>query len=193
MEQLIELDRELFIFLNSMGNETWDGFWLFMTNKWSSIPLYALLLLLSVKELGKKRLLVMLILVALLITATDQLANLFKYGVERLRPCHDIALEAQMRLVKSYCGGMYGYFSAHAANSFAVATFFSLLLRRSAAWLPGLLLVWALIVAYSRIYIGVHFPLDVITGMSIGMLLGWLFYRLFRLISVRFQISEEVS
>ncbi len=186
MNKLIELDKEVFLFLNNLGSPTWDTFWLTLTNKWASIPLYLLLLYFAYQKLTKKQLLYLLLFVALLITATDQLANFFKYGVARLRPCHDETLQGLVRLVKESCGGRFGYFSAHAANSFAVATFFSILFKKQYSWLPFLLIVWALSVAYSRIYIGVHFPLDVITGISFGMLLGWLFsyllYKLYRVI-----------
>ncbi|MCL6265288.1 phosphatase PAP2 family protein [Flagellimonas myxillae] len=178
LEELVRLDQELFLFLNSLGTETWDGFWMFMTKTRNSIPLYALLLYLVIKNFGAKKTLVVLVAVALLITCTDQLSNFFKYGIGRLRPCHDPEVSGVMRLVKSYCGGKFSYFSAHAANSFAPATFFALLFKGKVRLIGWVLLVWACIVAYSRIYIGVHFPLDVLTGASIGAFFGWVFYKL---------------
>lgn len=180
LDKLIEGDKHLFLLLNNLGTETWDAFWLFMSNKWASIPLYLFLLFLSFRSFGWKRTLLILLSVAIMITVTDQLANLFKYGVKRLRPCHDTAIFDQMRLVKSYCGGKYGYFSAHAANSFALATFFAVLFHSKYRLITALLLIWGILVSYSRIYIGVHFPLDVATGISVGMLAGWLFSEIFR-------------
>ena len=179
LEELIQLDKDVFIFLNGLGTSTWDSFWLFITNKRSSIPLYLLLLIFSYRNLGLKKTLILLVTIGLLITVTDQLANFFKYGVQRLRPCHDADVNGLMRLVKSYCGGEFGYFSAHAGNSFAIATFFTLLLKSKVKFIGFFLIIWALIVGYSRIYIGVHFPLDVITGIGIGTLFGWLFTRLY--------------
>ncbi|RNC89541.1 MAG: phosphatase PAP2 family protein [Allomuricauda sp.] len=178
IETLVEWDRELFLFLNGLGTETWDSFWLFTTRSKNSIPLYAVLLFLTYRYLGLKKTLVVIVAIALLITATDQLSNFFKYGIRRLRPCHDSDISGIMRLVKSYCGGKFAYFSAHAANSFAVASFFSLLFIKKYRVLVILLMVWACLVAYSRIYIGVHFPLDVLTGMLVGSFFGWLFFRL---------------
>lgn len=178
LEELIQQDKEIFLFLNGLGTVTWDGFWLFITNKFSAIPLYALLLFLTFKHLGAKKTIVVLISVALLITATDQLANFFKYGVQRLRPCHDIDVNTVARLVKKSCGGKYGYFSAHASNAMALALFFSILLGSKIKYITSFLLVWALLVGYSRIYIGVHFPMDVLTGIVIGMVFGWLFAKL---------------
>lgn len=185
IDQLVQYDKELFLFLNNLGTESWDSFWMFMTNKLSSIPLYLFLLIICVKKLGVKPTLLIIIIVALMIAATDQLANAFKYGFERLRPCHDESIFNKMRLVKPYCGGKFGYFSAHAANSFAMATLFSLLFKKYFNWIPFLLLFWALLVAYSRIYIGVHFPLDVITGICIGLLFGWMFFALYRILKGR--------
>ncbi len=179
LEELLHIDQEAFLFLNNLGSPAWDGFWLFTTGKWSSLPLYLLLLLLSARSLGWKKTLLLLAAVALLITVCDQLSNFFKMGVGRLRPCYDPDLHGLFRLVKSSCGGRYGYFSAHAANTFAVAIFFSHLLRTGFRLMPWLLILWAGLVSYSRIYIGVHFPLDVVSGALVGTFMGWLFYRLY--------------
>ncbi|MBO0322039.1 phosphatase PAP2 family protein [Muricauda sp. CAU 1633] len=178
LEQLLQHDTDLFLFLNGLGTPTWDGFWMFMTNTKSSFPLYVLLLYLSYKNFGWKRTGIILVSVALMITCTDQLSNFFKYGIGRLRPCHDPEVSSVMRLVKSYCGGQYGYFSAHAANSFGPAIFFSILFRGKVRFIGIIMILWACIVAYSRIYIGVHYPLDVLTGALVGTLFGWLFVKL---------------
>ena len=118
--------------------------------------------------------------VALMILVTDQGTNLFKNGFERLRPCHDPSLREMLMLVKSTCGGLYGYFSGHASNSFALAVFFSSIFRVKYNSLPFLLLFVAFLVAYSRIYIGVHYPLDVVSGMAFGSLVGLVFYFIWR-------------
>ena len=188
LDHLLHLDRELFLFLNNLGTDTWDGFWLTVTNKWTSIPIYLLLLILSYRHLGIKKTLLVLVSVALLITCTDQLANFFKYGVGRLRPCYEEELLDKMRLVKAYCGGRFAFFSAHAANSFAIASFFVCLLKARFKLLPILILFWALLVAYSRIYIGVHYPIDVITGLLVGGLFGWVFYKLYIFAMQKFSV-----
>lgn len=187
-EELIKLDRELFLFLNQLGTEGWDPFWLLLTNKWTSIPLYVFLLILTYVHYGWKKTLILLVAIALLITCTDQLANFFKYGVKRLRPCHDPDLAEQLRLVKVSCGGKFGYFSAHAANSLAIALFFIVLFNKHFPYLKYLLLLWALLVAYSRIYIGVHFPLDILTGLTIGALFGWTFANLYNFAIHKFRL-----
>ena len=176
IEELVKYDTELFLFLNKLGNTSWDGFWRIVTEKWSSIPIYAVLLYLIYKHYGLKGTLIILVSVALMITATDQLSNLFKHGIKRPRPCQVESLRETMRYVAERCG-RYGYFSAHAASSMAAAVFLGLSLKKWYVYLPFLLLFWSAVVAYSRIYLGVHYPLDIITGMLIGSLLGWGFYK----------------
>ena len=107
---MIQLDEQLFLFLNSLGSSTWDGFWLFMTNKYNMIPLYLFLLIYSFKHIGWKKGLWFVFTIALLISCTDQTTNLFKDGFERLRPCHDPDIAPLMRLMKNSCGGLYGFF-----------------------------------------------------------------------------------
>ena len=179
LQDLLNLDQELFLYLNGLGNPAWDNFWQFISSKFSAIPLYLFLLILSYRKFGLKRTVILVISVAILITVSDQVSNLFKYGTARLRPCHDPTISAVMRLVKSYCGGKYGYFSAHAANSFALAAFFGIILKSEIKGILFFLTLWAALVAYSRVYIGVHFPLDILTGAILGFFLGGLFAKLF--------------
>jgi len=179
LEELLHLDKDVFLFLNGLGTASWDDFWQFISNKFSAIPFYIFLLIISYRKYGFKSTLVLLVSVGLLITVSDQLSNFFKYGLGRLRPCHDADVVATMRLVKSYCGGRYGYFSAHASNAFAIAVFFGALLKSEMKYAPFFFLLWAALVAYSRVYIGVHFPLDILTGGFIGTFLGWLFVKLY--------------
>lgn len=176
IDSLINGDIELLIYLNNLGTTQWDGVWLLISNKYSAIPLYLLLLYFTFKQFGSKKTLVVLLFVVLLIAFSDQTSNLFKYGFKRLRPCHDENIINLIRLVGNRCGGLYGYFSAHAANSVAIAVFFGLLLRSKLRFLFPILILWALLVSYSRIYLGVHFPLDVVTGMLIGLIYASLFY-----------------
>ena len=187
MEELIQLDKNLFLYLNSLGTTTWDGFWMFVTGKWNSIPLYALLVYLLYKKTGVKATLITVFVVGLMIAGTDQLANLFKKVLFlRPRPCHDEVVYEAMRLVKSYCGGKYGYFSAHAASSMALAVFLGKILKTHFKYSSVLLLIWAVLVGYSRIYIGVHYPGDVLTGMFFGVLIALLLYKLQQYLVFRF-------
>jgi len=186
MEELIQLDKQLFQYLNSLGSTTWDGFWMFITGKWNSVPLYILLVYLLFKKTNIKITVITVLMVAFMITLTDQLANVFKDGFMRLRPCYDIDFFEVMRRVKPSCGGRYGYFSAHAASSMALAVFLGKVLKPHFKYVGSLLVTWAVIVGYSRIYIGVHYPGDVLTGVFFGVVIALLMYRLQQYLIYRF-------
>jgi undecaprenyl-diphosphatase len=185
LEQLLQYDKELFLFFNNLGSETWDSIWLIITHKLTFAPLYAFLLFLLYKNLGLKRVLLLVIIIALMITFTDQITNVFKHSFKRLRPCGTEGVKDQMRFIADYCG-RYGFFSGHSSNSMAAAVLGGLLLRPYYKNLIFILLFWSATVAYSRIYVGVHFPLDIICGMTFGALSGFGFYKLGSYLMKRF-------
>lgn len=185
IEQLLEYDTELFIFLNNLGSETWDGLWLVITNKLSFIPLYALLLFLLYKKFGLKALLIFLVLIALMITFTDQITNVFKRTYMRSRPCGVDEIADSIRFIAVRCG-KYGFFSGHSSNTMAAAVFTGLMLKPYYKNLIFIMLFWSATVAYSRIYVGVHYPIDIVCGMAFGAFSGFLFYKLTKYILNRF-------
>jgi undecaprenyl-diphosphatase len=189
IEQLIEYDRELFLYLNGLGSTTWDGFWMFYTTKFNWIPFYGLLGYLMYRRLNSKMFVLTLVVIALMITFTDQITNVFKHGFERFRPCHQDGVAEYMRLVKDHCGGRFGYFSGHASNSMSLAFFIGLKLRAKYKFMLPFMVVWAMVMAYSRIYVGVHYPLDVLSGMLFGACSGFLFYRLDKYLQMRFRLT----
>ncbi|WP_179345652.1 phosphatase PAP2 family protein [Winogradskyella ursingii] len=190
IEQLIELDQELFLYLNGLGNTYWDAFWLTYTAKIHWIPLYATLAYLIYRRLGTKMVVLTLITAILMVSFTDQITNLFKHGLERLRPCHEAGVAEVMRLVKDGCGGRYGYFSGHSSNSMGVAVIVGLILKNKYKYLLPMLIVWSILMGYSRIYIGVHYPLDVVSGLTFGAISGFGFYKLDKYLQSRFTLNE---
>lgn len=173
LDYLINLDTQLFIFLNNLGTDFWDPFWLRMSEIGIWIPLYLVLLGLVYYLFHWKTALLITGFIALNVIATDQgSVRLFKNQFERLRPCHVEELQDQIRLVKGSCGGQYGFVSSHASNTFGLAFFLGLLFRKKWPWLYYALLIWASLVAYSRVYLGVHYPGDILFGAIYGTLCG---------------------
>jgi len=185
LDKITQLDTKLLIYLNNLGTENWDGFWLQFTEKITHLPLMLVLAYLLFKTLGTKRFLISLFVIALMITVTDQLTNLAKFSFERPRPCRVPELKGIIRYIAKNCG-RYGYFSGHSSNSMAIAFFLSLNLKNNYKFIFPPLVFWAFCMGYSRIYIGVHYPADLLTGYTVGAITGSLFYLLFKKLSQKY-------
>ena len=183
LEKILSLDTELFVYLNGLGSETYDGFWLLITKQINWLPLFLLLLYLIFKKLGTKQTLYLFLFVAVLLVLTDQIANVFKNGVQRLRPCNNPEINSFIRIVQSRTS--FGFFSGHATSSMGVATFLYLIFKKDFKYF-WLLFLWPLIFAYSRIYLGLHYPLDIISGYLCGAILGFLMFKLYQMTQKRY-------
>lgn len=177
LEKIQELDTNLLVYLNSLGSETYDKFWLIITSQLNWTPVFLLMFYLIYRKIGGKQTLYLLLFVAVLIAFTDQVTNLFKNNFQRLRPCNNPEINTIIRVVQSRKS--YSFFSGHAANTMAVATFLFLVLRRRFKYL-GFLFLWPLIFAYSRIYLGLHYPGDILTGYFFGALFGFLMFKIYQ-------------
>lgn len=179
MEKIIELDREIFLELNSsFRNPFLDQLMMFLTTTYAWIPLHLFLLYLMIRNLKKQTWLVLLA-VALTILLADQItSSIMKPFFERLRPSHEPSLAEKIFLVNKYRGGRFGFASSHAANTFGIATLMWFVLKMYRPWI-GLLFLWAVFVGYTRIYLGVHYPGDILAGFLVGFLCALLSYYLF--------------
>lgn len=174
MKTLNEWDTQLFLFLNGHHNTFFDFVMYWASNKWIWIPFYFLLLMIIVR-LYKKRSWIVCVFIGALITISDQVSSgVIKPLVARLRPSHNPDLLELIHLSKAGPGGMYGFVSGHATNCFALFIFLSLILNAKLKWPKYVLLIWALLVSYSRVYVGVHYPGDVLGGAILGSLIGYL-------------------
>ena len=176
LDQILEFDRSLFLYLNNLGSPSWDGFWMVVTNKLTFVPLYLFLIYLMAKRLTVKAVVILVLTIAGMILFTDQITNLFKFTFERFRPC---AQEGVLEYIRQgECWG-YGFFSGHSSNSMATAIFTGLMLRPVYKKVIYYMIVWSVVVAYSRIYLGLHYPLDILCGLTFGAFAGYLFYSIF--------------
>lgn len=175
LDRIKQIDTELLIFLNNLGNKSWDPLWVSITDKFTFLPLFILIIFFLFKKNGTKRLLVILLFISVLILFTDQFTNVVKDFTQRLRPCRLDELQGLLRDIDIRCG-KYGFFSAHAANSISVTIFIINCVDESVKkFLKPVLILWVMIFSYSRIYLGVHYPLDTIFGLSFGIFSGFLF------------------
>tara|TARA_R110002073_G_scaffold40547_1_gene114894 strand:- start:98473 stop:99069 length:597 start_codon:yes stop_codon:yes gene_type:complete len=174
LEKLKSIDVEIFLFLNGMHNDFFDVIMYWTSDKLFWIPFYICLLLIIFK-IYKNKSISILIGIGLLITLCDQTAShLIKNTVKRLRPSHEPSLVNLIHLSDAGPGGNYGFVSSHAANAFGLATFLIILLPKKYNWLKWTLLFWAVLVSYSRIYNGVHYPSDVVVAAIIGIIYAFL-------------------
>ena len=188
LDKILELDTDVFLLLNGLHNPFFDFVMYWLSDKFIWIPFYAFIIYILFREY-KKRAGYILIAITILITICDQIASGFlKPFFKRLRPSHEESLKAVIHLSEAGPGGKYGFVSSHAANVFGLAVFLMLLLPSKYNALKIVLLFWAILVSYSRIYNGVHYPLDIIGGIIVGTLSGFLVNYLYSKASVRFQV-----
>ncbi len=168
---LNNIDTQIFLYLNGLHNSVLDFIMYWVSNKAIWAPLYAFLVFFLIKKY-KTNSLWILLSVALLITASDQISVFIKNLVERPRPCHNEQIAPMVHLVKNHCGGAFGFLSSHASNSFALAVFLIPFLKGKIRYFTPVALSWAGIISYSRVYLGVHYPGDIVAGALLGTLLG---------------------
>lgn len=183
LQLLNQWDTDLLLAINGWHNGYWDTFMYAFSGKWVWVPMYAALLYVLARNLPWRTTLWCLVGVALCITFADQVgASLIRPWAERLRPANpENPVSDLVHIVNGYRGGRYGFPSCHAANTFGLAFYLMLVVRRKA--LTGLLVAWALVTCYSRAYLGVHYPGDLLAGALLGLAGAALCYTLFRLVA----------
>ena len=178
-EKIIQFDRELLVYLNNLGSTPFDYFWVLATHQKNWAPLFLIMLLVIFYKKGLKNTLIIVLFISLIVFAGDQMANLVKNTVQRLRPCNDLDIKNTIRILHNT--PTFSYFSGHATNSMSTTLFIFLIMKRYYKYL-FLIFLWPLIFAYSRIYVGVHFPLDILSGYLFGAFLGFTFYKIYQFV-----------
>ena len=175
---IIEWDRELLVNINSLNAPFWDNIMWWISDRFVWIPLYLSIVFFLFKIKGRDAMIAALA-VGLCILIADQVASGFcKPFFERLRPTHDPQLKDILHIVNDYRSSLYGFCSSHASNTFGIATLTCLLFRNK--WYATLIFSWAVLNSYSRMYLGVHFPLDIVCGALVGVAAGYISYYLYK-------------
>jgi undecaprenyl-diphosphatase len=173
IELLNEIDTEVFFFLNGIHSAFFDVWMYRITDKTFWIPLYGFIIIIVAIKYKKEAFWIILGGIICIALSDMVVSGIMKPFFERLRPSRDPALVDLVHTVNNYYGGKYSFASGHAATSFSMATFFWLTTRNKLKWI-GLLFLWAVLFSYSRIYLGVHYPGDIIVGATIGSIIAWL-------------------
>ena len=187
MDFFTDIDSQLFLFLNGLHADWLDPIMIAITQMWVWLPIYLFLIYLTVKQYGKRCWLLFLA-VGLVVLCSDQLSShVCKPVFQRLRPCYNVDFQDLIYLPKGMAGGHYGFVSSHAANTFAIGTFLTAALRKNTKWIGWLLFMWAFLSSYSRIYIGYHYPGDILCGAVLGILIGLIIWKLFQILEKRLE------
>lgn len=190
MNSLSNIDSDLFLFLNGLHVAWMDKVMLLVTDMLVWMPFYFLLIYWTVKQFGKRCWWVFLA-VGVVVLCSDQLSShVFKPFFQRLRPCFNEDFEGMLHLPKGLAGGRFGFTSSHAANTFAIATFLTPALQKFRPWPAILLFFWAFLSSYSRIYIGFHYPGDIVCGAILGSIVGIVLWKVFQRVQKKVWKSE---
>ena len=192
IQQLIEWDKQLLLALNGSDSIYCDHFMRTHTGLLVWVPFFIALLYVIIKNNKWKEALLIVVMVGLTVLLADRISSgIFKPLFHRFRPTHDPSIMDLVDVVNNYRGGKYGFISSHAANSIGIATFLSLVFRRKV--MAFALFFWAIMHSYTRIYLGVHFPGDILCGAIVGALIGWGVYALYRFLCCRYWSESRVQ
>jgi undecaprenyl-diphosphatase len=183
IDKILSIDTELLIFLNGLGSARYDSLWSIITQQLNWTPVFLILLYIIYKKLGAKQTLYLLLAIAVLVAFTDQVTNLFKNGFQRLRPCSNPEINTIIRVVQSRTS--FSFFSGHASNSMAVTVFIYSVMRSQYKYMY-LLFLWPLIFAYSRIYLGLHYPIDILSGYLFGIFSGYSVFKIYQIVQKKY-------
>ena len=179
IDKIIQFDKSLFLYLNSLGSDFWDPVWIFISNKYLMVLIITYAFIRCISKYDKKYFLLTLLTLLICVSITNELSDIFKNYFMRLRPCWDPEISLLSRYVNQ--GGKFGFFSAHASNSSVVVFFLYLRFPETDLRVKLILILWLFLVCYSRIYLGKHYPIDVVFGSLIGYMIaivGFKFYNI---------------
>jgi undecaprenyl-diphosphatase len=191
-ENLELIDRQLFLMINKCHAPILDNVMFYISKVWVFFPLFFMWLYLVFKKIGTKKIAILIGFLVLLVSLTDQTSNQIKHAVKRYRPTHNLEIQNQIHTVNDYKGGKYGFFSGHATNTFGIAMLLFLLFNKKSKVFRFSFFLWAALISYSRIYLGVHYPSDIFIGAIVGLFWGFMIYQFIQY-TFKKQFNEIIS
>lgn len=187
-ENLIEKDQQLLIYLNNLGTDFLDPIFMYITHQINWWPFFLIIIFLLLKKISLKQFGLLVLILTVFFVFTDQMTNLVKYSVDRLRPVNDPLIEPYLRVLRK--ANSPSFFSGHASNSSGSILIIFLIMKRyyKYAWL---IFFFPLIFAYTRIYLALHYPLDILCGYIFGLSSGFLFYYIFRYFNNKYKLTDK--
>lgn len=188
LENIIEKDQQFLIYLNNLGTDFLDPIFMYITHQINWWPFFLIIIFLLLKKISLKQFGLLVLVLTVFFVFTDQMTNLVKYSVERLRPVNDPLIEPFLRILRK--ANSPSFFSGHASNSSGSILIIFLIMKRyyKYAWL---IFFFPLIFAYTRIYLALHYPLDILCGYIFGIASGFLFYYIFRYFNNKYKLTDK--
>ncbi len=190
-EYLEELDKNVLLSINSKHTNFFDVFMFYASDLRLFFPFYFLWIAFLLKQFQLKKTIIVFVMLGLLVLLADQSASQTKRAVKRYRPTYNTELTNKIHTVNEYRGGEYGFFSSHASNTFGIAVLLMLLFNNKSWWFKSQFIFWAMLITYTRLYLGVHYPSDVLVGALVGMFWGVIVYKITNLVFKKY--GNEVS
>lgn len=182
IDPIIQKDKEILLYIHSLGSQEWDTFWLLITNPISWIPFFIILFFLGLRVYGLKKSIVISLIGIGAGSLSFLIVNLIKETIKRVRPINDTSINEFLRILIEH--NDYSFVSGHSTVSFTMAIFSYLLLKNYYKF-SFLIFLFPLFFAYSRMYLAAHFPLDILAGMFLGLFIGYSFYRIYKLLKLK--------
>lgn len=192
LEKILELDKDLLVYLHTLGSPSYDTLWMYITKQAYWTPFFLFLAYLLQRKIGWKNLGIVFLFIAFILLCCNESVELCKSTVKRLRPINSPDLKEFLRSDSPYRSDTYSFFSGHAANSMASMLFIFLVLRKYYPYI-FLIFLYPLIFAYSRIYLGAHYPSDILTGYAFGALYGFIFHKGYQYVQKRRQLNNPAQ